>query len=267
MGLHVTLPVLIKTYARDAEWLYWLLRSADKFARGFGPWHIVTEPESMEAVSGAIAHAIDPHGSPLCKIVDSHEVWPEGKSVLHHARGGNPGYFHQQGIKLYADLITGGDCLVLDSDCFFVEPTTPDDFGNPPYWMRTPYAELGGAVPWRKPTEEHLGFPISHEYMRRHPFLLRAEAVRGVRQHLELRTGHTLARLVAETECLSEFNLIGAWTARHAPHLYTWLDTAEVPAAAWPPVKVWQGWSYAGHGADGIPEETLTRYRELLDPH
>ena len=155
----MTLPVLIKTYAADAEWLYWLLRSADRFARGFGPWFVVTEPESMETVCDAIARAVDPHGSPLCKIVDSHEVWPEGKSVLHHARGGSPGYFHQQGLKLLGDLICGGDHVQIDSDCFFIRETTPELWGDLPTSSKRPIAISVTQSPGRSRRIRHSDSP------------------------------------------------------------------------------------------------------------
>ena len=94
---------------------------------------------------------------------------------------------------------------------------------------------------------------------------MRAEGLRGVRHHLETRTGHTLARFVAEAAIMSEYNLYGGWTERFARHLHTWLDTSEVPQEKWPLVHIVQGWSYAGHGGSGIPEETLARYRAILE--
>lgn len=272
------LPVLIKTYARDAEWLYWLLRSADRFAGGFGPWYVVTEPESMDAIRRTILRGARSRSFGVAlRVFDSHDALPEGRVVLEGV--GNRGYIHQQYCKLHGDLIVGGDHLQIDSDCFLVRETTPTDWGAPPYWFKTPFASLVGsqALAWRDVTNAILGFtpaachhvalgqlvPVEHEYMRRHPFYMRAEGLRGLRAHLERQHSKSIAELFRGLDHVSEYNLYGAWCERFAPELHRWIDTSSVPPDQWPPVVALQGWSYAGHRA-GIPPDTLARYHALL---
>lgn len=271
----MTLPVLVKTYSPDAPWLVWLLRSAARFAKGFGPWIVLTERES----AGHIHRAIQESGATGRLAIAYREV----ESVLPTVAGIQSGYIRQQACKLHGDLVgvADGDHLQLDSDCFFVRPTTPADFGDPPHWFRTPYSMLAGdqAMAWRDATNAILGFraehashvaladrvPIEHEYMRRHPFYMRAEGLRGLRRYLEEIHCKSVVELFHGLSVVSEYNVYGAWCHRFRPDLYRWVDTSIVPPDEWPAPVVMQAWSYAGHSASGIPAETLARYRALLE--
>lgn len=275
------LPILIKSYSKDAEWLYWCLRSALRFARGFGDITVVRDraPGDFEATGGAIRRAL----SDSAALFPDETTAPIVSSVPHTPEMGliESGYIRQQAIKLHGDLIVNGDHLQLDSDCFFIRKTTPADFGDPPYWFRTPYTMLASdqAMAWRDATNAILGFrpeyahhvaladrvPVEHEYMRRHPFLMRAEGLRGLRRYLEEIHSKSVVELFRGLSVVSEYNVYGAWCHRFRPDLYRWVDTSIVPPDKWPAPVVMQAWSYAGHGASGIPAETLARYRALLE--
>lgn len=242
--------ILIKTYAADAPWLTWLLRSAVRFASGFGPWHILTEPESRAAVYDAARAAAPPD----FHIVDVYATLPDSRRIA-------SGYIRQQYCKLHGDLVTGGDHVQLDSDCFFIRDTTPALWGTPPYWLMTPYSALSGDVlRHQELTSRLLGFDVHHEYMRRAGFYMRAEGLAGLREHLERQHGKSVAALFAELGSASEYNLYGAWCHRFAPHLYRWIDTAATPPDQWPPTHVWQGWSY-----EGVTPAREQWFRDVLD--
>lgn len=265
------MPIVIKTYRKDLEWLYWCLRSLDKFAVGFGPVHIIgeTDADELAAIKDTYERArIDSlfAGIPARLVYHVHSS-PPGAGLI------ASGYIRQQYCKMLADTMLKGAFdrhLQLDSDCFLTRRVTPEEWGDPPYWLRTPWEALHGHAEAcaRKPELERiLGFSVPYEYMRRHPFVLRHDGLRALRAHLTTRYGIPLAELMAGEPGWSEYNLYGAFCAHILPDLHRWVSTHPpegVPMDA-PPSCVQQAWSYAAHEGRGIPADVLDGYKRLLE--
>lgn len=267
------MPIVIKTYDKDLPWLYWCLRSLEKFAHGFGPVHIIGEygyglAEAIVAVRDRVRTDTVLAGVPARLSYFIHTMDPGARLISN-------GYIRQQYCKLMADqALTAAHGarydrhLQLDSDCFLTRPVTPEEWGDPPYWLRTPWSALAGhadACGRRPDLERLLGFTVPYEYMRRHPFVLRHDGLRALRAHLTSRHGVPLAELMAREPGWSEYNLYGAFCAHTIPELHRWVET-DPPAGVMdaPSACLRQSWSYAAHEGRGIPADVLDAYRALL---
>lgn len=265
----MTVPIFIKTYSADFEWLYWCLRSILKFGQAFGDVHIVGEANDMHAITNVIHRArLDDVGLPPKAFF----VHPLPAGARHIAVG----YMRQQYVKMLADEILLGSRsdrhLQLDSDCFLIREVNPSKWGDPPYWLRTPWDALRAhpdACARQPVLEELLGFSVPYEYMRRHPFMLKHEGLAALRAHLTARHALPLWEIVARAASWSEYNLYGAFCAHTIPELHRWVSTEEERGSGssgnYPAPCLMQSWSYAAHAGRGIPAETLARYRNLLE--
>lgn len=230
--------IFIRSFAQDREWLFWLLQSLDKFARGFDREITLEFPVSD---SELIASALRP--------------------LKHFTLKNNPitpycstGYFCQQLSKLHADKAIGSessDDLIfpLDSDCFLIKPITPEDFmcdGKPIVLMRR-YAILPPPpeMPWKAITEKAVGFPVEMEFMARHPMIYPMWLYVEVRDHIEKTHGVSLEKYVSlqSRHEFSEFNLLGAIAYQFFREEFDFRDVSNV---ALPESPFHQSWSHSG---------------------
>jgi hypothetical protein len=219
--------IFIRSYHKDAEWLWWCLRSVDKFANGFDKTHVVVPHQDIPYFR---LHF------PNLKIesCDSH---PDD-------------YLGQQSTKMHADLWTGTDCFItyIDSDCFFLRKFESkdllDSIGRPNFLM-TPYKYelVGDAMCWKSSTEKALKSQVAYEFMRRLPFTINAAHLPEFRRWFQWLHGEELDQYIRKqpSRGFSEFNVIGAWLHACKPNDYHWMDTQQVPL---PETILRQGWSW-----------------------
>jgi len=114
---------------------------------------------------------------------------------------------------------------------------------------------------WQTGTSRHVGYDVTHEFMRRLPLAYSKRVLDGTRRHLEkIHNTSWLRYLVSIWEAgdFSESNVIGAWAWRHRPFDYHWVDRdppgRDLYEVKFNPLK--QFWSHGGldRPADGSGE-------------
>jgi hypothetical protein len=191
--------ILIRSYWKDLDWLHLCLRSIEQYCRGFEEV-VVAMPESSRD-------------------------WVDRSPWIHGVRTFfcpkyRDDYLGQQVTKLRADLIVDAELIAhVDADCIFTRLTQPHDLapeGRPRVATR-PIADLCRHYPWRRPTEEFLGFPVELDFMQRPPFVYPRWLYPLLRRHCLEKHGMPIERYVTSrpTRGFSEFNTLGAYAHRH----------------------------------------------------
>lgn len=199
--------IFIRTYAHDREYHEQCLRSIEKFCSGFG-----------ETV-----------------VIDGE-----------HPKG----YLRQQVDKVSSDLFCPGDTdfvLITDSDTVFTAPVTPDSFmvDGKPVWIHTPWnPEMfahQGLRAWFNVMTDFFGTPPPSEFMRRHPFIIPCEVLRGLRDYCKMTHGKTIEDYIMNAAAFSEFNVIGFYGWLFHRDKFHWVnsETDELPT-----LLVRQFWSH-----------------------
>jgi hypothetical protein len=214
-----------------------LLRSIDKFARGFRQTIVVYPVGDQQSIH------------PICS---SH---PSVKQVLFHET--ENGHMHQNALKTQADLFSDAEFFLhMDADCVFTERATPEDYmtESKPDIVYTHYSELshghaGTPVPWQAITENSLGLPVEVETMRRFPFLYPSWLYKATRELIEKRHEMPFAKWVQVAPPIppawrgySEFNALGCVAKYLYPEQFFFYDTKNGTK----PAKVKQFWSHSG---------------------
>jgi hypothetical protein len=223
----MTPAIFIRTYERDFEWLTYCLRSLAVHA---------PEVQTLVVAPTFQGFSAPPRDNLQFRFTAEHH--PDG-------------YVDQQISKLLADvwikrLVSDATHIVhLDSDTVLLDNLSSLFKDGKPLMLRTPYAELcAEAQGWKAPTEKHLGFPVSHEYMRRFPLTYPIGHYARLRAHLGARHGSFQQWVQSiEGRRLSEFNLLGAFAWEHARDEFVWVDT---DTQELPPLIVKQHWSWGG---------------------
>jgi hypothetical protein len=222
-----TADIFIRTYAGDAEWLRYCLRSIVKFATGFHSTTVVCPVASHDVIHPIAAEFGCPYDA--CEQLNVDD------------------YVGQQATKMLADKWCAADIVCfMDSDSVLVRPFTPESVVGPDgkvQLLKTRYDGID--LPWQEITEQVVGFPVAWEYMRRHPFAYPKELLPLVRQRIEEFQGMPFEQFIRSIpgRHFSEFNAIGAVADRLYPEMIDWVDTAE---HALPEVYVKQFWSWGG---------------------
>lgn len=215
----MTTAIFIKTWSGDLPWLEYCLHSIRKHSSGISEVVIAADLSCIE------------------------DVFPiAGDAKVYPVADWDNGYIQQQWVKINADLYTDADqILFVDSDCVFHTPFTPESFmrENKPVLMKTRYGNLGGAEAWHVITERFCGWPIEFEYMRRLPWMYRADSLKNFRA-MFTDLYHHLRSL--KDRSFSEFNALGAFIERFESEKYYVTDTE-----VWIPDSVAkQFWSWGG---------------------
>lgn len=226
----MTIPIVIKTYHKDHEWLFWALSSVKRFATGFSDVVVLSEPEGAELIQKAIADS-----KSSARLVDVYQLWPEAQTI-------EAGYVRQQYVKLRTPLVFG-DQVQIDSDDFLLGSIGPELWGSPPVYYFDPYDDLlanadeptrGGLENWRTITTEILGWDVDKEFMRCPGFYLRRDGCLGLSEYLEHRHKKSMVE-VFRRPLISEYNLYGAFCAAKMSNLHRW----ERPGQPRPLRKFW----------------------------
>lgn len=198
--------IFTKSYSNDAEWLYYLLRSIQKFCTGYHRVVVVSEHD----MSG---------------LVESH-----GFDFLPCKGSDIDGYMWQQVIKMHADeYATDTDWIMFaDSDCVFTGNNTPETWikNGKPYFYLSAYEKLKNERIWKKPTEDAVGLPwdydTTHDVM-----LFSKKHLVSTRERIEQLHGKSVTDyIISKTpgRQFSEFNAIGTWAKHKFPKDFTFID-------------------------------------------
>lgn len=226
-----TTDIFVVTYAQDSAWTEYLLRSIQKYARGFRQT-IVVFPNRDK-------HIFEPM---VAKFKDMKAIGFDEAS---------DGHMHHNIIKCTADTFSDADAFLhIDSDCVFLEVVTPTTYmtDGKPDLLFDYYAEMQG-VPWRQVTEAALGIKCEVETMRRHPFLYPRELYKLTRDRVELVNKMGFEKYVFGAQKLggahrgfSEFNALGCAGYYLYPEMFNMVHASEGVKSA----GVRQYWSWSG---------------------
>jgi hypothetical protein len=218
--------IFIKSWKNDLCWLPYCLRSIQVFFPSCQEIHLVLDEECRRDV----------------------DRWGLTKETVHYVPNHPNGYLQQQAVKLHAHHYTGQQFILFtDSDCIFTRPVDRESLfsAGKPILLKTRYSSLGDLVPWQRPTECAVGFPVEFEYMRRMPILLDRETLVLAEQRFP-----NLANQLLEApskHVFSEFNFLGAIADQFQKSHYAWADTEQSPE---PCAFAKQFWSWGGLATD-----------------
>jgi hypothetical protein len=234
--------ILIVSCAKHYPWLRYALISCKRFATGFRQVKVLVPDDDLSALSPLLAEISTVDGIPI--RVQAYGDWP-GKGFLRHEH-----------VIVCSDEFTDADFIYhMDSDCMFVEPTTPEDYivdGRPVllyatyHWLVTEQqANLGM---WKEGVEKALGGTSDHEFMRRPQLCHPRKTYAKTRECIEAHTGKSCADYIYSCEnsfpqTFGEHNTLGEVAWRHFRNDYTWKnqELGEFPK----PHKIVQWWSHA----------------------
>ena len=207
--------LFVRSYPKDFEWLKYSITSMNKYLTGIDkkvlvvPWK-TTIPKEIESFFDV--------------VVESYQYEKMD------------GYVAQQFDKLDAHRYVNTDYILYsDSDCIYTAPFDVSSMFNPlPVLGMTPYTQLEGSDGhmWKSITENLIGFPVSHEFMRTFPIIHRTDTVR------EFAKAYPDLYKRVRGRNVSEFNLLGAF-AFNENHPYHF--TEDVPR-----YPCHQFWSWSG---------------------
>lgn len=238
----MTTSIFVKTCRKDRFFCDYLLRSLEKFAKGFLET-VILIPD------GDRLHfdRVDFHGATV-KWVDE----PDGQN-----------YLRQQIFKLHADEYCRGETIfVIDSDCFFFQSITPEAYspsGKPISLLRH-WENIGTAAQWRSVTEKFLGFEMVFEGMAAVPFLIDRRVLPLIRDYAQSTHGCSIGEYILRQpgNDFSEFNALSAFAHKFTPYLYDF-RIADLESDGFPR-RHWQRWSWDEKGVDPFRDQ----YEKIL---
>jgi hypothetical protein len=234
--------ILIVSCVRHFDWLRFCLRSIARFATGFRQVKVLIPADDLSGIGSLLAEFTNFIGFPI--RVGMFEDWPD------------KGFLRHEHVIMCADEFTDADFIFhFDSDCMFVEPTTPADYfenGKPIllhasyHWLvTTQQANLGM---WKDAVEKAIGGTSTEEFMRRPQMLHPRKTYAMARRCIEIHTGKSCADYIRSCEnafpqTFAEHNTLGevAWQCFHDDYRWWNQETEGFPK----PHKVVQWWSHA----------------------
>lgn len=227
----MTTDILIKSCAKDLEWLIYSLRSIRKFCTGFRQV-VLLFPEAER------------------KFLTSLNLTTE-KIFFTHDR--EDLYLWQQVEKLRAFAYTNADRITfVDSDVMFTKPCSPADLivGGKPVVLYTPYTSLVNedktpSTPWQEITQRALQRPVSFEFMRRMPLTASRYLLHSFYEFMRKTHGKSVEDYVMSQphRAFSEFNCLFGYAYYFTPESCHFICTEPEPIP--PPVAI-QRWSWSG---------------------
>lgn len=229
--------ILVLSWAPDAQWLEFALRSVQRFARGFSGVTVVY-PTADDAIM-----------RPICLHLDARPLPREEPPPP-------LGHLGQNIAKCEADLLVPEGTthvLHLDSDAIFVTDVTPDTYmcEGRPILVHRRWEDCGPATCWREPTRRALGWDPPFETMARMPLVFDVRAYGRTREHVARTHGVPFEQYVLGCKPtypygFCEFCTIGAFVLEKAPDLCAGMLVGQPYSGPWDglPHKVSQGWSH-----------------------
>ena len=250
------------TYAPDAQWTQYMLRSVQKHCTGFRRLLLLCPRKDLHlflVVSSPF---------PFVKVIPVDE--PPGK-----------GHAYQNFLKCCCDLYSDADFFHhIDSDCAVIMPWNPSDYftGGKPDLLYAKYSDCG--TPWRNVTENALGFSCPYETMRRFPFVYPRDLYRSMREFIEQRIKRpfewyalTAPAIKPAFHGFSEFCALGAYAMeKHAANFATYSTANDLkPSPVLQFHSVCSHPSHAGYNKTEADEsfaklETITKGWDAPEP-
>jgi hypothetical protein len=228
----VSHDLFIVTYAPDARWLQFCLRSIVKYARGFRRTLVLF---------------------PAAELMDFSNLIEEFKNfpIIFKSFNERPGqgHMHHNIVKCRADLYTDADFIThIDSDCVLMGVLRPEDLltNGKADVIYTKFSDCQS--PWQAVTENALRCRVDVETMRRHPFTYPRFLYGALRAHIEHVQGKAFDDYVFTAPGVggahrgfTEFCTLGAYAKYFHPDQFHFYDTT----VGVKPNVVRQYWSYS----------------------
>lgn len=225
--------IFIVTYANDARWLDWCLKSIKKFASGFCGTTVLSPNEDVKIIG------------PICDRY--------GVELKSDARAKPPlGFLDHMVQKCMADQHCPDADFIFhtDSDVMFIDPATPETFfeNGKPIMLVEPYAHLRAtrnpAATWEGTTKNMLGWNPPYETMRRHGTVYPRSLYPQFRKFISDRfkkefREHMLSLRPTFPLPWSEFNCMGSFAQRFINSAFHTIDVSRFPWPAHPLIQFW----------------------------
>lgn len=232
-----SMDIFIVSFAKDAEWLLYCLRSIKKFCTGFNSVVIATPGQDTAAFE--LHRALFPDF-----IYYEYDEPPFPLGNLDHMVK-----------KCTADEYCGADLIAhVDADCLFIRPTTPSDYlvNGKPVLLIEPFEVLKelhpGRYRWKFAVDAALGGDAQFETMCRHPAVHWRNLYPIVRNHVSHMHGVDFEKYVLDCkpdypQGFAEFPTLGAYALNSETFmsLYHFIDLSK---AARPVNHLVQGHSH-----------------------
>lgn len=213
----VKVDLYIKTYINDFQWLFYCLKSVEKFATNYNKLIIIV-PEGQH---NEFQEQVGKHFS--------HSNWE-----CHIVKEDSNGYLFQQYMKMSAHKYSNAEFIkFLDSDCIFTRPfdaTSLITAGRPqylyrPYYKKDGSSNVGEATCWKVPTETVLKRKVECEFMCRHLFCYRRDTLGNFEKWFHKNHQKGLLDHILSAGTFSEFNALGAFAFYHEREKYDFVST------------------------------------------
>lgn len=235
--------IFIVSYWKDFPWLEYVLRSIEKYCRGFAGVTVAIPERDRSKFDEAIKWYL----FPWVKIKTYDEV--EGKGMVQH----------MEIMSRADDFVPVGTDYVLhhDSDGIFNVPTTPEDFfrnDKPVYLYRT-WESLTGhdgvvsdCAQWREPTDAQLGFASEVYTMAVNTQMMPIDFYHAYRLHLASVHGNVMDFFLSGKNSFPQdrmdFTAMGAFAHKCLPERFSWFDVESGAPHPRDPKKAF--WSHGG---------------------
>lgn len=225
----MTIDIFYKSYRKDFNWLYYSLKSIEKYLTGYNRIVIVI-PEADK------------------NVLDYSKLPKTNCDLFIEPECGN-GYLFQQWIKMAAHKYCKADYIMYaDSDCIFDKHTNLKDLviDGKPEILYTDYSKVGDAICWKECTDRFMNEPQQFEFMRRLPLVYHRSTIETIYNLVP-----DLERRIMTSERWSEFNCFGAWAFRHEKDKYRFVNTDNW---TYSPSISRQFWSHSGLNGNDLTE-------------
>lgn len=223
----MNVPILIRSYWKDAEWLIYCVRSLKKYAQGFSEIVVVAPTRDQDT----FFPLAEKYGFRLHQYIVR-----EDKPMIH----GELQVCNADKICPKANYI-----FFVDSDCAAVQTFTPQDYfadglpilvGRKFSRMKNSKSETERCMyaQWLPATQAALGFVPKYETNMRVPSIFRRETFEPFRKAVENNVGKPFEEYAFSCrneypQTFIEFTPIGNYILRYTPELYYFADMEATP--------------------------------------
>lgn len=258
--MNPSMEIMIVTHWTDNQFLDYALESIEKFASGFYRTTVVVPAQQLEQ---------------FCAMKACYP-WVRWVGIIEDPK---TGFNNHQAAVCCADLYCEGSLILhMDADCIFTEAVTPEDYmrrGLPVMQYRS-YENVpeGPHKGWGKVAEAALRFPVTHDFMTRHPSVHWRWLYPLVRSHVERIQGvpnfrdWVLSKSSAFPQGFAEFPTLGGYAWNKFFPDYSWHDVDD-ECGKLPPNKMLQGWNREGldHPIHWVDNDTIGTCRARFESY